>query len=284
MAEVLLVGASRGSVDDLARTIATNRKDGVAAGLHRFSFTQLAARLSAVALAERGLAPGTLLGTEAVAARAAFEARTGRALEYFGPVAGCPGFPRALARTLVEIRMAAVSAAALAELPLGGSDLADLYGRFDEQFAAASATDRAALFQTAADRLRAGRTPWSGHRLLLLDVPIESAVERDFVAALLQSSPEALATVPFGDRLSLEALRTLGGALEVLEEEGSTDLVALRRRLFAPMPPAPREPTGELTFFSAPGEAREATEIARRIVEESRRGVRFDGRSHRNPR
>jgi len=276
MAEVLLVGASRGSVDDLARTIATNRKDGVAAGLHRFSFTQLAARLSAVALAERGLAPGTLLGTEAVAARAAFEARTGRALEYFGPVAGCPGFPRALARTLVEIRMAAVSAAALAELPLGGSDLADLYGRFDEQFAAASATDRAALFQTAADRLRAGRTPWSGHRLLLLDVPIESAVERDFVAALLQSSPEALATVPFGDRLSLEALRTLGGALEVLEEEGSTDLVALRRRLFAPMPPAPREPTGELTFFSAPGEAREATEIARRIVEESRRGVRFD--------
>ena len=53
-------------------------------------------------------------------------------------------------------------------------------------------------------------------------------------------------------------------------------LAALRQRLFAPMPPAPREPTGELTFFSAPGEAREATEIARRIVEESRRGVRFD--------
>ncbi len=276
MAEVLLVGASRGSVDDLARAIATTRKDGVAAGLHRFSFTQLAARLSAVALAERGLTPGTLLGTEAVAARAAFEARTGGALEYFGPVAGCPGFPRALARTLVEIRMAEVSAAALAELPLGGSDLADLYGRFDEQFAAASATDRAALFQTAAGRLRAGRTPWSGHRLLLLDVPIESAVERDFVAALLEASPVALATVPFGDRVSLDALRTLGGALEVLEEEGSTDLAALRQRLFAPMPPAPREPTGELTFFSAPGEAREATEIARRIVEESRRGVRFD--------
>ena len=106
MAEVLLVGASRGSVDDLARAIATASKDGVAAGLHRFSFTQLAARLSAVALAERGLTPGTLLGTEAVAARAAFEARSGRALEYFGPVAGCPGFPRALARTLVEIRMA----------------------------------------------------------------------------------------------------------------------------------------------------------------------------------
>jgi ATP-dependent helicase/nuclease subunit B len=276
MAEVLLVGASRGSVDDLARAIAASREGGVAAGLHRFSFTQLAARLAAVALAERGLTPGTLLGTEAVAARAAFEARTGRALEYFGPVAGCPGFPRALARTLVEIRMAGLTAGALADLPLGGSDLADLYGRFDEQFAAASATDRAALFQTAADRLRAGPTPWSDHPLLLLDVPIESAVERDFVAALLESSPEALATVPFGDRVSLDALRTLGGTLEVLEEEGATDLVALRRRIFAATPPAPREPTGELTFFSAPGEAREATEIARRIIEESRRGVRFD--------
>jgi ATP-dependent helicase/nuclease subunit B len=276
MTEALLVGASRGSVDDLARTIAVTREGGVAAGLHRFSFTQLAARLAAVALAERGLTPGTLLGTEAVAARAAFEARTGRALEYFGPVAGCPGFPRALARTLVEVRMAGLNAATLAALPLGGPDLADLFGRFDEQFAAASATDRAALFQTAAGRLRAGRTPWSGHPLLLLDVPIESAVERDFVAALLASSSEALATVPFGDRQSLNALRTLGGSLEVAEEEGSTDLVALRRRLFAATPPAPREPTGELTFFSAPGEAREASEIARRIVEESRRGVRFD--------
>jgi ATP-dependent helicase/nuclease subunit B len=276
MTEALIVGASRGSADDLARAIATAREGGVAAGLHRFSFTQLAARLAAVALAERGLTPGTLLGTEAVAARAAFEARTGRALEYFGPVAGCPGFPRALARTLVEVRMAGLNAATLAALPLGGSDLADLFERFDEQFAAASATDRAALFQTAAGRLRAGRSPWSGHPLLLLDVPIESVVERDFVAALLESSSEALATVPFGDLLSLDALRMLGGTLEVLDEEGSTDLVALRRRLFAATPPDPREPTGELTFFSAPGEAREAAEIARRIVEESRRGVRFD--------
>jgi ATP-dependent helicase/nuclease subunit B len=276
MGEALLVGASRGSVDDLARTIVAGCERGIAAGLHRFSFTQLAARLAAVALAERGLTPGTLLGTEAVAARAAFEARTGRALEYFGPVAGCPGFPRALARTLVEVRMAGHDARQLAALPLGGSDLSDLFDRFDEQFAAAAATDRAALFETAAARLRAGPTPWSGHPLLLLDLPIESAVERDFVGALIESSSAALATVPFGDLRSLEAFQKLGAAVEVLEEKGSSDLVALRRRLFAATPPDPRQQTGELTFFSAPGEAREACEIARRIIAESHRGVRFD--------
>jgi CRISPR/Cas system-associated exonuclease Cas4 (RecB family) len=276
MTEALLVGASRGSVDDLARTVAAGRERGVAAGLHRFSFTQLAARLAAVALAERGLTPGTLLGTEAVAARAAFEARSDRTLDYFGPVAGCPGFPRALARTLLEVRMAGLDAGRLAALPLGGSDLADLFERFEEQFAAASASDRAALFQTAADRLRAGRTPWSGHPLVLLDLPIESSVEREFVAALIESATDVLATIPSGDRVSLDAFRALGGAGAAIEEEGTSDLVALRRRLFAAAPPEPREPTGELTFFSAPGEAREACEIARRIITEAQRGVRFD--------
>ena len=44
--EVLLLGASRGSVDDLARSIAYEK--GAAFGLHRLSFTQLAARLASL--------------------------------------------------------------------------------------------------------------------------------------------------------------------------------------------------------------------------------------------
>ena len=44
--EVLLLGASRGAVDDLARTIAMEK--GATFGLHRLSFTQLAARLAAI--------------------------------------------------------------------------------------------------------------------------------------------------------------------------------------------------------------------------------------------
>src|SRR6266436_5094711 len=68
-AEVLLLGASRGSVDDLARTIALER--GATFGLHRLSFTQLAARLAAMEVAARDRVPTTTLGHEAVATRAA---------------------------------------------------------------------------------------------------------------------------------------------------------------------------------------------------------------------
>ena len=41
----LIVSASRGAADDLARAVALG--SGATAGLHRFSFTELAARLSA---------------------------------------------------------------------------------------------------------------------------------------------------------------------------------------------------------------------------------------------
>src|SRR5207247_402072 len=88
----------------LARAIAVS--SGATIGLHRFSLTQLAARLAAPILASQGLAPVTYLGSEAVAARATFEAQRDAALAYFAPVAKTPGFPRALARTLPEPRLA----------------------------------------------------------------------------------------------------------------------------------------------------------------------------------
>src|SRR5688572_30136431 len=151
--DVWMIGASGGSVDDLARSIAI--ATGATIGLHRFSLTQLAARLAAPILAGQGLAPVTYLGSEAVAARATFEAQRQGALRYFAPVAGTPGFPRALARTLQELRLAEVDSGRIRAnaLPLGGPDLAVLLERFDEQFASASATDRATLFGAATDAL-----------------------------------------------------------------------------------------------------------------------------------
>jgi hypothetical protein len=64
-------------------------------------------------------------------------------------VSRTPGFPRALTRTIQELRLAGVSAEAISQLPLGGGDLATLLQGFDEQFAAASSTDRATLFAAA---------------------------------------------------------------------------------------------------------------------------------------
>jgi len=280
--DVWLVGASRGAVDDLARAIATTT--GATIGLHRFSLTQLAARLAAPILAAQGLAPVTYLGSEAVAARATFDAQRDAALQYFAPVAHTPGFPRALARTLQELRLAEVGPDRLASLPLGGPDLAVLLARFDEQFANASATDRATLFDAATRALGDPSAFNIQHSaLLLLDVPIDSAVEFEFVRTLLQSSvanrqsPIAtLVTIPFGDIATMDRLKSLGLERELLEQTGDSDLVALRRYLFARSQPPVREPAGDVRFFSAPGEGRESVEIARRIIQEARSGVPFD--------
>src|SRR5687767_8063317 len=84
-AEVLIVGASRGAADDLARRVTAAR--GATFGLHRVSLTQLAVRLAAAEMARLGVAPATALGAEAVAARVSFEALGERALAYFAPVA-----------------------------------------------------------------------------------------------------------------------------------------------------------------------------------------------------
>ena len=109
--ELLIVAASRGAADELARAVA--RRSGSTFGLTRFSLTQLAARAAAVRLAGARRVPGTQAGAEAIAARAAFDARAAGELAYFAPVAGMPGFPKALARTLYELRLAGVGPTSL---------------------------------------------------------------------------------------------------------------------------------------------------------------------------
>jgi ATP-dependent helicase/nuclease subunit B len=274
--DLLLVGASRNAADDLARSVAIER--GATLGLHRFSLVQLAARLAAPILAADRRSPATDLGTEAVAARATFESVRDRALTYFGPVAGTPGFPRALARTLQELRLAHVASPALAALPLGGADLSVLLDRFEREFDSASATDRATLFAAAiaAASSDSRLTSVLGIPLVLLDVPFDSTAEFEFLHSLMRASPSTLITVPFGDIQTLERLTSLGVEAEVLEQKGDTDLVALRRYLFASSRPPERNPNGDVRLFSAPGEGRECVEIARRIMEEARGGVPFD--------
>jgi CRISPR/Cas system-associated exonuclease Cas4 (RecB family) len=273
-AEVLLLGASRGSVDDLARAISLEK--GATFGLHRLSFTQLAARLAVMELASRDCAPTTALGHEAVATRAAFEARSAEALEYFSPVSQTPGFPKALARTLLDLRLAAVAGEALARLPRSGSDLAALLDRVDILLDEAGASDRASLFETATKALGSPVTGWPPMPLLLLDVPFESEIEAQFLWALIQQSPQVMITVPAGDVSAVSQLEKRRVRLQSIEEAEPGDLTQLARYLFAKEPPPERTRTGELVWFSAPGEGRECVEIARRILKEAERGIRFD--------
>lgn len=272
--EVLLLGASRGAVDDLARTIAMEQ--GATFGLHRFSFTQLAARLAAADLAANGLAPASALGYEAVAARAAFEAVNDEALDYFSPVSNTPGFPKALARTLQELRLAGVSAEPLARLLRSGPDLADLVDRVETLMSEAGASDRASLFDTATKALKSAEVGLPPIPALLLDVPFESDAEARFLWTLAERSPRALITIPDGDVRTIAQLQKRAVTFGSLEPDGNTDLARLARHLFAAEPPPERERSGELIWFSAPGEGRECVEIARRILKEATNGVRFD--------
>ena len=144
---VLVVGASRGAADDLVREVAATVP--ATFGIQRLNLTQLAARTALVALAADRDAPSTWLGAEAVATRAVFDATRDGRLRYFAPVAATPGFPRVLARTLHELRLAGLPGDSLAPLPPAGPDLAVLLDRFEACFAGAGSVDRANLFRTA---------------------------------------------------------------------------------------------------------------------------------------
>lgn len=277
--EVLLLGASRGSVDDLARSIAMEK--GATFGLHRLSFTQLAARLAATDLAACGQAPASGLGHEAVAARAAFEATHDEALEYFALVSSTPGFPKALTRTLLELRLAGVASAPVSALRRSGRDLAELLDRVDTLMSEAGTSDRASLFATGTRALSTSSLapyplPLSPMPTLLLDVPFDSEAEAAFLWALVERAPSALITVPAGDARAMTQLEKRGIAVESLEANGNADLTRLSRFLFSSESPPERKQTGELVWFSAPGEGRECVEVARRMLKESGKGVRFD--------
>src|SRR5437773_4587785 len=97
-ADLLIVAASRGAADDLARKVA--RRRGATFGLHRFSLTQLAAHAAAADETSARRIPGTQAGAEAIAARAVFDAVNTGELAYFEPIAAMPRFPKTLARTL----------------------------------------------------------------------------------------------------------------------------------------------------------------------------------------
>jgi CRISPR/Cas system-associated exonuclease Cas4 (RecB family) len=267
---VVIIGATRGAADDLAREAAAS--SAATFGIQRFSLTQFAARTAIVALAGESVTPSTWLGAEAVSARVTFDARREGTLRYFTPVSGSPGFPRALARTLQELRLAHVPASRLAPLGPAGPDVAWLLERFQDCFASASSVDRADLFRAAASRLHA-----RFDLVILLDVAIEHAADRQLVGAIVDAATRTVATAPPGDAETLDCYASMNATRQDANETGDDDLAYLRRFLFKPdVEPVQREQDGSLEFFSAPGEGRECVEIARRILKEARSGVRFD--------
>ena len=273
--EFLLIGASRDAVDDFVRTLA--RSTTATFGLHRFSLTQFAARLAIVKLAAAGVTPSSRVGAEALAVRAAYEAATRNQLPYFAPVTKFPGFARATAATIGELRASSVAAEKLETLEEAGPDHAALLERYQDQMEEVSVADRTILFQAALEEVRAG-ADLARHPLLLLDVPIHSAIERAFLVELASVAKQVLFTCPAGDLRTQGNLKMVPGVQENAAPAvpGDSSLARLGFYLFSETTPPQGKPDDEVVFFSAPGEERESVEIARRILAEADRGTPFD--------
>jgi hypothetical protein len=269
---ILIVAASRAAADEFALALAAER--GATFGIARAGFTELAARLAIPALARQGRSPSAPLGDEAVAARVTFDAQEDGALEYFEPVAGMPGFPRALGRTLADLRMAGVGAASLTG-HAASRDLATLLDRAIDEREKAGAVDYATMLATATAEITKKPQVFGDRTVVMLDVAISSKAEADFTHSLIAAAGSAILTIPSGDARTRRVFALASGSSGSPGSSGSA-LSRLQNRLFAGEQPEAGAIDESVVLFSAPGEGREAVEIARRILQEAARGVPFD--------
>ena len=261
--EVLIIGASLDAANELARRVAEEK--GAAFGWHRLTLPQLAAALAAPVLAERKLAPLSRLGAEAIVARVVHRIKAKCGLGRYQPVGETPGFARAIAAVIAELRLARLTCNAIGEV---APDLTRLIQAYESALAEVELTDWPGVLnlatETASDRA-------SSHRLiklpmLLVDVPISSEAEVAFLRALAAAAPDTLAIVPRGDQQTLDWIRDVlhwkfenldrapRGKKDHVGKEGA--LERLQRQLFsdhATVLQAP--PDNEVEVFSAPGDA-----------------------------
>src|SRR5438552_14401741 len=143
--EALLIAPSRGAADEIARRCCPA---GVL-GLHRMTLNQLAAGLATPRMVADGLAPASRLGVEAMVARVVHLLRKDGAIPYFAPVSGTPGFSKALARTLTELRLEGTASAELRAAGDPGRDLSALLAAYESTLSEAAVADLATLLRLA---------------------------------------------------------------------------------------------------------------------------------------
>jgi ATP-dependent helicase/nuclease subunit B len=274
---MLVIGATRAAADEFAFTLA--REQGATFGITRSSLAELVVGMAIPALARRGLTPSAPLSDEAVAARVADHLMMQGALKYFAPVADMPGFPRALSRTLGELRMAGVEPSMLTGHD-ANADLSVLLDRAIDERQKSGAVDYATMLATATTELRERPEKVAGKTVVLLDIAVGSDAEAAFINALIQAAEKVIATIPSGDAVTLGHLGLSPQAPQALEipqaPHAPRALARLQTYLFADEVPGGAAIDDSVELFSAPGEGREAVEIARRLMREAERGVPFD--------
>ena len=254
-AEVLVLAPVREAADEVALVACGDALVGV----HRLAFRELVLELSAAELNRRALVPVGRIVREALAARVTEEAMSAGRLTYLGPVAGFPGFPRALADTFEELRLNAVPLEQLSECGESGADLALLLGAYQDELAARGFADHAGRVDLA----RLGIEEQHRDRAVVaLDLAPRARSERELLNVILNSA-----------RAHLDLRLGAGGAPP---QAPRSSLESLQRYLFSGDAVPPRDEDGSVEIFSTSGEALECVEIARRIAAAVDRGVPFD--------
>ncbi len=233
---VLVLAAVRGAAEEAARGACTTALLGV----RRHSLRELVLELAAGEMNRRELVPVGRFVREALAARVTAETP----LTYLGPVAGFPGFPRALTDTFEALRLNGVDAARLRECGPSGRDLASLLTAYERELDARRFADYATRV-----RLALAGAVLRDTAVAAIDVSPRTRLERELLESILSSARATL-------HLRLAA--------EAGEPESSLD--SLQRYLFFNDPVTPRQEDGSVEIFSTSGEALECVEIARRIA------------------
>ncbi|WP_216843139.1 PD-(D/E)XK nuclease family protein [Granulicella sp. S190] len=199
---------------------------------------------------ERGLSPVRRLAREAIAAE--ITARSRAKLSYLAPVAGFPGFARALARTLEDLRLNGITADELRSTGRSGPDLALLMNAYDRALKERKFADHAERCDLALECIGA-------RSLLLVDLRLRTRREQKLVDALKSAAPAWL---------ELTLTPEPGEAFSQLE--------SLQRYVLTGEPVPRCDADDSVQIFSASGEALECVEIARRILRLAEGGMRFD--------
>jgi CRISPR/Cas system-associated exonuclease Cas4 (RecB family) len=268
---VAIVAASVDAAGEVARRAILSKESRASLGWQRTTLAAMATSFARPELARLGLAPASALALEAICARVVHDHEG--ALGRLAPIRERPGLPRALARTLGELRLAKATS-------LSDPDLAALLAAYERELDTAGLADRARMLAIATEAL--GRET-RRQALLLVDVPLRTRSERDLLEAILEKATGAFAVIPAGDRRAFELTRAAFGDAATIETRTPLPrdgpLAHLHAGLFgaAESSGVPCTPDHEaVVVLSAPGESREAVEIARLVVREAARGTPLD--------
>ena len=270
-----MLAPARTAADDLIREACGEAGHGFL-GVQRLTLTQLAASVAAGRLAEQALKPASRLAIEALTTRVIAAEQSSSGIPYFSPVASTPGLGPAVTATLTELRLNGTEAEDLGASGAPGRDLSVLLNAFEEARAQEGLADLAVVFDLATGVLDEGLAEHEslGIPLLILDIPLPSKAQLEFLRRVAARSPLVLALGLTGDAEGLAALGEVIGANATAASPISLPFDKVAESLFASSAEASDDTPIE--FFSAAGEGLECVEIARRLRRLASQGIAFD--------